>query len=130
MSVPDFQSFFYPSLLMAKDGAEYSLDDLRNYLTDYFELSDEDKAERVPSGAQTKFDNRIFWTKSYFSKAKLFDSTRRSHFRITERGVNFLEKFKDRITIKDLERIEEFREFKFGSSENGDTENILKQIQK
>ncbi|MFK8297067.1 restriction endonuclease [Capnocytophaga cynodegmi] len=114
MAVPDFQSFFYPTLLMSKDGKEYSLNDLRDYLTDYFSLTEEDRSERVPSGAQTKFDNRIYWTKSYFSKAKLIENTKRSHFKITEKGILFLDKFKDKITIKNLENIPEFYEFKYG----------------
>ena len=122
MSVPDFQSFFYPTLLMSSDTKEYSINNLRDYLTTYFNLSDEDKSEKVPSGAQTKFDNRIYWTKSYFSKAKLIENTRRSHFKITERGVKFLNKFNDKITIKDLENISEFHDFKYGTS-NGENKN-------
>lgn len=100
---------------MCRDGNEYSLGQLRAFLTDYFGLTEEDKAERVPSGAQTKFDNRIYWTKSYFSKAKLVESTRRSHFRITPRGLDFFHKSPSKITIKDLENIAEFHDFKYGS---------------
>lgn len=117
MSVPDFQSFFYPVLLMSADGNEYSLNDVRKFLTDYFKLSEEDKAERVPSGAQTKFDNRIHWTKSYFSKAKLIKTTKRSHFRITERGIDFLSRYGEKITIKNLENIQEFHHFKYGTND-------------
>jgi restriction system protein len=127
MSVPDFQSFFYPTLLMSKDGKEYSLNDLRDFLTAYFNLTAEEKSERVPSGAQTKFDNRIYWTKSYFSKAKLIDNTKRSHFRITERGINFLNKFQDKITVKDLENFAEFQEFKYGS--NAEFDNLTENLQ-
>lgn len=115
MAIPDFQSFFYPTLLMASDGKEYSLNDLREYLTRYFNLNENSKSERVPSGSQTKFDNRIYWTKSYFSKAGLIKSTRRSHFKITNEGLNFLNKFHDKITIKDLSTIPEFLEFKNGN---------------
>lgn len=120
MAVPDFQSFFYPTLLMSKDGEEYSLNDLREYLTNYFNLTDEEKSERVPSGTQTKFDNRIYWTKSYFSKAKLIDNTKRAHFKITDRGLKFLNRFQDKIAIKDLERFSEFQDFK-----NGNTGNVI-----
>lgn len=118
MAIPDFQSFFYPTLLMSKDGEEHSLNDLREYLTNYFNLTDEEKSERVPSGTQTKFDNRIYWTKSYFSKAKLIDNTKRAHFKITDRGLKFLNKFQDKITIKDLESFTEFQDFKNGNIEN------------
>lgn len=116
MAIPDFQSFFYPVLKYSSEHNEISLNEIREFLTQYFSLTDEDKAERVPSGAQTKFDNRIYWTKSYFSKAKLIENTKRSHFKITDRGRNFLTKFTDYISINDLKTIGEFREFNEGTT--------------
>lgn len=116
MAIPDFQSFFYPVLKYSSEHNEISLNEIREFLTQYFSLTDEDKAERVPSGAQTKFDNRIYWTKSYFSKAKLIENTKRSHFKITDRGRNFLTKFTDYISINDLKTIGEFRQFNEGTT--------------
>ncbi|NLJ82754.1 MAG: restriction endonuclease, partial [Bacteroidales bacterium] len=116
MAIPDFQSFFYPILKYSSKHDEVSLNEIRDFLTEYFSLTDEDKAERVPSGTQTKFDNRIYWTKSYFSKAKLTENTKRSHFKITERGRSFLANFSDYISINDLKTIDEFREFNEGTS--------------
>lgn len=118
MTVPDFQSFFYPILKFASDQNEHSLNEVRDYLTDYFQLSEEARSERVPSGTQTKFDNRIYWTKSYFSKAKLIENTKRSHFKITERGLKFLSKYNSGITIKDLKTINEFKEFSEATNSN------------
>lgn len=117
MIIPDFQSFFYPFLKLSSDKNEHSLKDVRDYMTDYFSLTEEDKSEKVPSGTQTKFDNRIYWTKSYFIKAKLIEATKRAHFKITELGMQFLEKYKKNISIKNLKEIEEFREFSTGSKE-------------
>ncbi|MCK9254405.1 MAG: restriction endonuclease [Bacteroidales bacterium] len=116
MAIPDFQSFFYPVLKYSSEHNEISLNEIREFLTEYFSLTEEDKAERVPSGTQTKFDNRINWTKSYFSKAKLIENTKRSHFKITDRGRNFLTNFSDYISINDLKAIREFREFNEGTS--------------
>lgn len=120
MAVPDFQKFFYPILKFSSDQKEHSLDEVRELLTYHFSLTDEEKAERVPSGAQTKFDNRIYWVKSYFNKAKLIEYTRRSHFRITERGLRFLEEFTNEITINDLKTIPEFKAFSDGTSTSED----------
>jgi restriction system protein len=116
MAIPDFQKFFFPVLKFISDQKEHSLDEIRDLLTKHFSLTDFDKSERVPSGVQTKFDNRIYWTKSYFNKAKIIESTRRSHLRITERGLNFLEKFSGDITVKDLRVFSEFREFSQGTN--------------
>ncbi|GHT40788.1 restriction endonuclease [Bacteroidia bacterium] len=92
------------------------MEEVRDFLTQHFSLTEEDKAERVPSGAQTKFDNRIYWAKSYFIKAKLIENTKRSHFKITERGLDFLQKYTSAITINDLKTIKEFKEFNEGTS--------------
>ncbi len=116
MAIPDFQKFFYPILKFTSEHYEVSLSEIREFLTQYFSLTDEDKSERVPSGTQTKFDNRIYWTKSYFNKAKLTENTKRSHFKITERGVNFLRNFNSEISINDLKTILEFKEFSEGTT--------------
>ena len=89
MALPDFQSFFYPFLKLSVDSNEHSLKEVRKYMSEYFSLLDEDRAEKVPSGTQTKFDNRIYWTKSYFIKAMLIKPTKRAHFIITDRGKSF-----------------------------------------
>lgn len=125
MATPDFQSFFYPILKFASDKKEHSLQEVRDNLTTYFSLTEEDKAERVPSGTQTKFDNRIYWTKSYFIKAKLVEQTKRAHFKITERGLTFLSKFKSNITVNDLKEIQEFKEF----SNNSESGNVTKSVE-
>lgn len=118
MPIPEFQSFFLPLLTLASDKKEHSIEDARLFLSQYFSLTDEDKSEKVPSGTQSKFDNRIYWTKSYFTKAKLLDTTKRGHFKITERGLKFLKGFKDEITVNDLKKIKEFRAFSTGKTNN------------
>ena len=123
MAIPDFQSFFYPFLKLSSDKKEHSLKEVREYMTEYFPLTDEDKSEKVPSGTQSKFDNRIYWTKSYFGKAKLIEQTKRAHFKITERGLEFFSKFQDNITINDLKQIDEFKEFSQGSNNENVKEN-------
>jgi len=129
MAIPDFQSFFYPFLKLASDKNEHSLQEVRDYLTSYFSLNDDDKTERVPSGTQTKFDNRIYWTKSYFIKAKLVEPTKRAHFRITDRGLNFLSKSTNNITVNDLKEIEEFKDFSIGNNSENETINATVEIQ-
>ena len=126
MPIPEFQSFFHPFLNLTKDGQEHSLQEVRDHLTNFFNLTEDEKTEKVPSGRQTKFDNRIYWTKSYFVKAKLLESSKRAHFRITERGLNFLNRFQNEITIKDLREIDEFKEFNQSNAENEPIKQVLK----
>ena len=66
MAVPDFQSFFKPLLEIAADGREHSLREARDRIAEEMRLSPADLSERLPSGTQTKFDNRVAWAKSYY----------------------------------------------------------------
>ena len=128
MAIPEFQSFFYPFLKLSSDKTEHSLSEVRECMTKHFDLTDEDKSEKVPSGTQTKFDNRIYWTKSYFAKAKLITQTKRAHFIITERGLEFYSKFKDSITINDLRVFEEFRLFNQSSNHGDEISNKTEKV--
>jgi restriction system protein len=110
MAVPDFQSFFKPLLDIAADGKEHSMKEARELITKCMNIAEDDLRELLPSGTQTKYDNRIAWAKSYFVQANVFESPRRGWFRITERGKELLKKGHDRIDVKILNQFPEFVE--------------------
>ncbi len=110
MAVPDFQSFFKPLLDIAADGKEHAIKEAREKISIAFRLSQEDLAERLPSGTQTKFDNRVAWAKSYFVQAKVLESTKRAHFKVAERGKQLHSQGHDRIDVKILNQYPEFVE--------------------
>jgi len=118
MAVPDFQSFFRPLLEVAGDDEEHSLKEARERIAADFDLSQEDLNELLPSGTQRKFDNRVAWAKSYFVQAKVLESPRRAHFRITDRGRRLLSQGHERIDIKILNQYPEFVEFHSPSKQN------------
>lgn len=111
MAVPDFQSFFKPLLDVAGDGKEHSLKEARTIIASELKLSEEDLEERLPSGTQRTFYNRVAWVKSYFVQAKVFESPKRGYFIITDRGRELLKQGHDRIDIKILNQYPEFVEF-------------------
>ena len=120
MAVPDFQSLMLPLLKMAADRQPHSLAEARETLALAFKLSDEDRAELLPSGRQPKFANRVAWGKSYLQQAGLLLSPKRGHFQITERGVAALKTPPARIDIKFLEQYPEFVEFRTPKQEASD----------
>ena len=120
MAVPDFQSFFRPLLEIANGGQECSLKETRQKLAKHFDLSDDDLKEYLPSGTQAKFDNRVAWAKSYLIQAKVLESPKRAHFRITDRGKELLAQGHEKITVKILNQYPEFVEF-HSPKENGKT---------
>jgi restriction system protein len=111
MSVPDFQSFFKPLLDLAIDGKVHSIQQARDYINGVFKLSDEDMKEALPSGNQTRFDNRVAWAKSYFIQAKILSSPQRGYFEITDRGKELHHQGHKRIDKKVLSQYPEFVEF-------------------
>lgn len=128
MAVPDFQSFFKPLLEIAADRKEHSMKEARELIAKNMNLSEADLKELLPSGTQTKYDNRIAWAKSYFVQAKVLEAPRRAYFRITDRGLYLLKKGYDRIDIKILDQYPEFVEFHTmkaaSSTDNGQQDTL------
>ncbi len=71
MPVPDFQTMMLPFLNLAQDQEEHSTSDVIIFLADYYKLSEEEIAEQIPSGYQTKLNNRISWIFAHLQKAGL-----------------------------------------------------------
>jgi restriction system protein len=115
MTVPDYQSLMLPVLAACCKG-EVRIGDVVNQLADELKLSPEERGELLPSGKQTLFNNRVHWAKTYLNKAHLIETTRRGHFKITDRGIDVLRSQPVRIDNNLLNQFLEFREFKERSS--------------
>jgi restriction system protein len=101
-----------PLLRLAADKQEHSLRQAIDQLADYFGLSGAERKELLPSGNQATFDNRVGWARTYMKKAGLVESPRRGYFKITDRGVQALEKSPVAINNKFLGQYPEFRQFR------------------
>ena len=124
--IPDYQSLMKPVLELAESG-EVKISDAVIRLADTFGLSDEEKAELLPSGKQSRFANRVHWARSYLKQAGLLRNTRRGFFEITPDGRRVLVENPDRIDAKYLERFDAFREFKSRSNaaEEAEPDHVL-----
>jgi restriction system protein len=111
MAIPDFQSFFKPLLEIALDENEHSTKEAREILSKIFNLTANELEERLPSGTQTTFDNRVAWAKSFFVQAKVFESPKRGFFKITPRGFELHKQGHKRIDIRILNQYPEFKAF-------------------
>lgn len=101
-----------PYLAFIRDGKEHSIAEMMDYLAQAFNLSSEDLEERIPSGRQTRFYNRVTWAGSHLRHAHLVENTKRGFFRITPRGTQLLEKNLSRIDLSVLDQFPEHREFR------------------
>jgi restriction system protein len=121
MGIPDFQSFMLPLLKFSADQQEHSLRDAIEALAQTFKLSDEERKELLPSGQQTVVDNRVSWSRTHLKKAGLLESTRRSFFKITQRGLDVLGRNPQKIDVKFLEQFPEYIEFRAASRRDKET---------
>jgi len=112
MAIPDFQSIMLPLLKFAGDKNEHSLREAIDYHADDFGLSESEKRDRLPSGLQATFDNRVSWAKTYLQKAGLLESKKRGYFQITELGLNVLKESPPKINIIFLMKYPDFIKFK------------------
>ena len=117
MVVPDFQSIMLPLLQFYNDGEEHSVREAVDELAKWFELSEEELKQLIPSGKQTTFYNRVGWARTYLAKSGLLETSRRSYYQITQRGRDVLNEEPSRIDMKYLERFPEYIAFKTGSSQ-------------
>lgn len=118
MAVPDFQSLMLPLLKFSADGEEHTMQEARERLAEIMGLSQEDLEERLPSGRQSTFANRVAWAKVYLTQAGILESPKRGRFYISDRGRKTLSESPERIDIKYLQRFDEFQEFRQASSKS------------
>lgn len=108
--VPDYQTLMEPVLRAASKG-QVRIGDVVDTIALQFSLSDDERAELLPSGKQTVIANRVHWAKTYLKQAGLVEPTRRGHFRITARGLSALAAPTPKIDNAFLKGFPEFLEF-------------------
>lgn len=107
-----------PLLKFSADDEEHTMQEAREGLAKIMSLSEEDLQERLPSGRQSTFANRVAWAKVYLTQAGVLESPKRGKFHISDRGRKILSENPERIDIKFLQRFEEFQAFRQASSQN------------
>lgn len=110
MAIPDFQSVMRPVLAAVSSGP-LMLSEVRERVADEFQLSEEERNERLPSGKQTVINNRVGWARTYLNKAGLLSIPSKGLVQITERGREALANGPERITVGWLKRYPEFADF-------------------
>ena len=109
--VPTFDLYIQPFLDCLKDGKEKNLKQLSAELAVYFKLTDEDLAETVAKGAQSRHYNRVNWSGTYTLKAGLTRRVKPGCYQITDFGKEFMMKWENITPALLREEIPEFAEF-------------------
>jgi restriction system protein len=116
MAIPDFQTLMRPLLELHTDGTEKTQPELRDALAQQFELTEEELAERIPSGTARTFANRVAWASTHMKNAGLLVKPRRGISTITDRGRTVLGEYPERVDMSVLEQFPEYVDFRTRSS--------------
>jgi restriction system protein len=120
VTVPDFQTLMLPLLTLTADGEEHWFAETIESLASQFQLTDEDRGDLIPSGKQSRLENRVRWAYTYMNRAGLLERTTRGKFRISERGKQVLASQPAAIGTKFLGQFSEFVSFKSQTNEQKD----------
>ena len=110
MAIPDYQSLMLPVLTIAAEG-EARVPTAAERIADQLGLTEEEREELLPSGAQRLLHNRIHWAKFYMSKAGLIESPKRGVFVASETGRALLTTKPVQIDVDMLRTYPSFVEF-------------------
>lgn len=108
MAVPDFQSLMLPTLEVLADGQPRPVSHLREALAQRLSLSEADRSEPLPSGRQSRFDNRVAWTMVHLAFAQLISRPERGVVKITERGIKLFASKPERVDLRTLRQYPEY----------------------
>jgi len=113
----------YPLLALASDQQEHSMEEAFELLAQRFALTPEERAELLPSGGQSRYENRVGWARTYLTKAGLLESSGRGRFRITPEGLRVLQTGITDIDNHYLRRFPGFVEFRKRTRSSDDSDD-------
>ena len=113
MAMPIFEDFLYPFLL-ATNGKDITVSEMRQHIIDHFHLTDEDCSLRTKSGNTTQVADRLNWVRQYLRRALMIELPQRGVYVITQRGKDYLSNHAD-LRKKDLMQYPEFASYATGS---------------
>lgn len=111
MAIPKYDEMYSEFLQVLLDGKAHSIREIRDYLANLLEISDEERQQLLPSGKQTIFNNRVQWTASYLKQAGLIESVSRGFYCITETGKSAFSHQKGQIDNSFLLHFDSFKNF-------------------
>lgn len=125
MAVPTYDKFMLPLLTLTADQKEHHIAEDREIIANkVLRLSEEDKRVLLPSGRQTNYENRLYWARTYLTKAGLLETTGRGKYKITERGLAVLKEPPKAINSAYLMQFPEFVKFQRATDQTTDTKSL------
>ena len=111
MAIPKYDDITLPLLKILSDGKDHIKNDLPPLVADHFNLTEEERSLKLPSGQSTYIKNRTGWAGFHLKKAGLVESPREATLRITDAGMKFLATNPPKITRPVLMQFEPFKTY-------------------
>ena len=106
MAVPTLDELHQPVLNIVNDASQrLTRQQILQTLVSLFSLSDDDLQEMVPSGGQSRIENRTNWAITDLKKAGLLNNPQRNQWEITPSGRNYLTDHQGLIRLAELEAL-------------------------
>ncbi len=112
MAVPGFESLMLPVLAFLGDGKIRRPAEIYDPVAARLGISAEDQSAMLPSGAMSRYRNRILWALHHMKRAGVVASPSRGRYVIADQGRALLEQAPSAVTMKTLEQYAEYQEFK------------------
>ena len=122
--IPNYQEVMLPLLKEIGDGREYFIRDIAEKLTIKFNLTEEEKKEKLPSGSQGIFLSRVGWAKTYLKKAGLLISPKKGTVLITDIGKKVLQENLTKLDNNYLKKFDSFVNF-YGRGISNNSEKTI-----
>ena len=115
--IPSFKEYFYPFMLFLKDGELHKITDIRNYIANFFELSEKDLKEQT-KGGNLRHNDRVAWTASYLKKMNLILLIPNKGYMITSDGENLFYKHGKEFSLNIVRDLDGFHKTQKKSGES------------
>src|SRR4051794_35700045 len=111
MPIPDFQSLMLPLLEALSEGQEQPIHEVTDRLADRFALTEEERRQKLTSGNNRVFVNRVAWAKAHLKAAGLIDNPSRGKVRISAEGRRLLASRPGKVNVALLRRYPAYQAF-------------------
>jgi restriction system protein len=111
MAIPKYDEMTLPILRILADGAEHSQRELADKMAEHFQLTPEERAQRLPKVRATYLRHRLGWAGFRLRRAGLADNPRTGTLQITDQGRKFLATNPTQLRRKDFAQFPEWASF-------------------
>src|SRR5438874_12604024 len=111
MPIPKYDEMMLPVLRMLADGAEHPQSELAEGIAAHFQLTPQERAERLPKVKATYLRHRLGWAGFSLRRAGLAESSRTGTLQITDEGKKFLATNPNQLRAADLKRFPSYAAF-------------------